>query len=72
MCRSKRKGYHFYISINPPVEANVANQLQWLLGDDDLRVDRNRARIQAGFDRWNKLFERLDARLRTIYRPVKS
>jgi hypothetical protein len=71
MSRSKRKGNHFYIEINPPVEATFANQLQYLLGDDGLRVDRNRARIEAGFNGWSKLFERANAKLRTIYRTSR-
>ena len=67
MCDSRRKGTHFYISISPPIEANIANRLQWLLGDDCLRVDVNRARIGSGCPEWNKLFEKIGARLRTIY-----
>jgi hypothetical protein len=55
--RSRRKGYHARIYLNKPVPAHVANMLQWLLGDDAPRVDFNRARINAGFDEWNKLFE---------------
>jgi len=68
MCNSKKKGLHFYIAINPPVEASFANQLQWLLGDDSLRVDFNRARIESGLGEWNKLFEVAGRRLKTIYR----
>jgi len=68
MCPSKRKGLHFYISITPPVEASLANKLQWLLGDDTLRVDFNRARIESGLVEWNKLFEVSGRRLKTIYR----
>ena len=54
--RSRRKGYHARIYLNKPVPAQTANMLQWLLGDDAPRVDFNRARINAGFDEWNKLF----------------
>jgi len=68
MCPSRRKGLHFYISITPPVEASLANKLQWLLGDDTLRVDFNRARIESGVAEWNKLFEVPGRRLRVIYR----
>ena len=68
MCPSKCKGLHFYISITPPVEASLANKLQWLLGDDTLRVDFNRARIESGLVEWNKLFEVSGRRLKTIYR----
>lgn len=65
---SERRGIHFYIEITPPVEAEFANRLQWLLGDDCRRVDFNRARIESGLNEWNKLFERPNARLRTVYR----
>ena len=68
MCESKRKGLHFYIIIRPPIEATLANKLQYLLGDDALRVDFNRARIDAGFPEWNKLFEEPGRQLRIIYR----
>jgi len=66
-CNSRRKGLHFYIEINPPVNAQQANRLQWLLGDDCQRVDFNRARIESGLAEWSKLFERANVRLRTIY-----
>lgn len=67
MCPSKRHGLHFYISIIPPVEAGLANRLQWLLGDDSRRVDFNRARIESGLVEWNKLFEVAGRMLRTVY-----
>jgi hypothetical protein len=63
-----RHGMHFYIKIDPPVDAVTANNLQYLLGDDSKRVDFNRARIESGLVGWNKLFERIGARLRTTYR----
>ena len=65
-------GRHFYIKIDPPVDAQTAYRLQYLLGDDAKRVDFNRARIESGLPRWNKLFESLRTRLRTIYRLVSS
>ena len=68
MCNSESKGLHFYIDISPPVEAKLANELQFLLGDDCGRVDRNRARIRSRLTEWNKLFELPNARLKTIYR----
>jgi len=71
-CNSKRKGIHFYIKIDPPVEATLANRLQWLLGDDSARVDFNRARIESGLSEWNKLFEVANRRLRTIYRAEEK
>ena len=67
MCSSIRKGLHFYIEVAPAVEANLANRLHWILGDDCRRVDFNRARIESGLAEWNKLFERENVRLRTIY-----
>jgi hypothetical protein len=66
MCKSKDKGVHYYVHISPPVQANLANQLQYLCGDDPCRVDHNRARIGAGLQEWNKLFEKPNTRLRTI------
>jgi hypothetical protein len=55
--RSRSKGYHARIYLNKPVPAETACMLQWILCDDAPRVDFNRARIKAGFDEWNKLFE---------------
>jgi hypothetical protein len=63
-----RHGMHFYIKIDPPVDGHTANDLQYLLGDDSKRVAFNRARIESELVGWNKLFERLGARLRTIYK----
>jgi len=63
-----RHGMHFYIKIRPAVEAHVANNLQYLLGDDAKRVAFNRARIESGVAEWNKLFERANASLTTVYR----
>jgi hypothetical protein len=59
---------YFYIKIKPALEPHVANNLQYLLGDDAKRVAFNRARIESGSDEWNKLFERANARLTTVYR----
>jgi hypothetical protein len=72
MCRSQRKGLHFYVDIEPSIEAELANELQWLLGDDCLRVDFNRARVQSKLDEWNKLFEVPNVRFRTIYRAKQG
>jgi hypothetical protein len=72
MCASKKKGLHFYIKISPPVEPMQADLLQFLLGDDALRVDFNRARIESGLAEWNKLFEVEGRRLSTIYRKEKG
>lgn len=67
-CRSRRKGAHFYIRISPAIEANLANQIQWMLADDPARVMLNQARIESGLNGWSKLFEVAGRRLRTIYR----
>lgn len=53
---SQSKGYHVRIYLNKPVPASFANMLQWLLCDDHGRVDFNRARINVGFEEWNKLW----------------
>ena len=66
-CSSKRKGIHFYIKINPPMDPALTNMIQWLLGDDDQRVAFNRARIESGLNEWNKLFEVPKRRLKKIY-----
>jgi len=55
---SRSKGSHVRIYLDKTISAETANKLQWLLGDDCARVDFNRARIDAGFDEWSKLFER--------------
>ena len=68
MCNSRSKGLHFYVEITPAIDADLANRLQFLLGDDCRRVDFNRARIHSGLNEWNKLFERIGTRPRTIYR----
>lgn len=70
MCNSKRKGVHFYISIEPSVDADLANRIHWLLGDDCKRVDFNRARIESQLNEWNKLFEVPNRKLKTIYRAL--
>jgi hypothetical protein len=66
-CPSQRKGYHVYIHIAPPVRAELAWRLQLYLGDDARRCSLNRARLKAGFDEWNKLFEGIRPRFSTIY-----
>lgn len=54
---SRSKGYHVRIYLNKPVPAETANMLQLLLLDDHGRVDFNRARINIGFDEWDKLWQ---------------
>jgi hypothetical protein len=63
-------GVHFYIKISPPVDAVMANKLQYLLGDDSKRVGFNMARIESGLVEWSKLFERANCRMTTLYRAV--
>jgi len=60
-------GRHYYIKIDPALDAETANNLQYLLGDDAKRVAFNKARIKSGLEEWSKLFEIPDARLRTVY-----
>jgi hypothetical protein len=62
------KGQHYYVGIEPPVTADRANRLQWLLRDDSRRVDYNRARIRSGYSDWNKLFEDVGRRFSVLYR----
>ena len=66
---NSRKGVHFYIRISPSVHAELANRLQWLLGDDCRRVDFNRARIEVRYAAWNELFEREKPTFSLIYPP---
>ena len=66
-----RKGLHFYIHITPAVQPELANRLQFLMGDDARRVDFNRARIRSGLNEWNLLFERANVRLRIIHHASK-
>ncbi len=70
MCRSARKGQHFYIQIAPPIKAALANRIQYMVGDDCLRVNFNQARIESGLVGWSKLFEVPNDRLRTVYPSV--
>ena len=70
-CTETRHGMHFYIEIDPPVDARRANGLQYLLGDDSKRVAFNTARIESGLVPWDKLFEAAGRRLRTVYRGAK-
>jgi len=67
ICPSQRKGYHVYIHIAPSISAQLAWRLQLYLGDDARRCSLNRARLKAGFDEWNKLFEGIRPRYCTIY-----
>jgi hypothetical protein len=70
-------GRHYYFHLAEPVDACTANRLQYLLGDDPKRVDYNQARIDSGLVGWNKLFETVGRKLRTIYpraslRPIEA
>lgn len=67
-CPSEKKGLHIYIRIRPALPAVLALKLQFLLGDDCERFSRNRARMRAGFDYWNKLFEKENVKLEILYR----
>ena len=65
-------GRHYYISIDPPVSAKTANELQYLLGSDAKRVDYSRALINSRLAHWNRLFEDLGRRKVTMYRRKAS
>jgi len=67
-----RHGMHYYIKINAPIDAEAANNLQYILGDDAKRVAFNRARIESELQEWNKLFEKANATSRTVYRSDES
>lgn len=69
---SQRKGFHLRIHITPSVNAELANRLQFLLGDDAARVSKNRARIRVGLPNWDKLFAEENGTIRTIYRASRS
>ncbi|MGA2785763.1 MAG: hypothetical protein ABSF09_13805 [Candidatus Bathyarchaeia archaeon] len=62
-----RKGLHFYIGISKPIHADLANRIQYLLGDDCRRVDFNRARIKVHYSGWDKLFEEENTRIIQLY-----
>jgi hypothetical protein len=65
--RSLSKGFHVYVLIDPPVDADLAIRLQFLAGDDALRVRLCRLRAKAGYPEWNKLWWHSRRRLRTVY-----
>lgn len=67
-CLSSKKGEHYYITIKPAIDSTTANRIQYLLGDDAKRVALGQARINSHLPRWNKLFEKANKRLRTLYR----
>ena len=67
-----RHGRHYYIRINRPVTALTTNKLQYLIGDDPKRVAYNEARIRSSLPEWNKLFEEIGVRLRTIYQNPET
>jgi hypothetical protein len=69
---SQHKGFHAYVEISPSVRPELANRLQFLLGDDCHRVSLNRARMGAGLNEWNKLFEEVGTRYRAIYSRVTT
>jgi hypothetical protein len=63
---------HYYIKIDLPIDADAANNLQYILGDDAKRVAFNRARIESELREWNKLFEKANTTSRTVYRRDES
>jgi hypothetical protein len=71
MSPSAHKGQHFRVDITSAVPPRLANLIQFLAGDDCQRVAFNKARIESGLAEWNKLFERSNVRLRTMYCNLK-
>lgn len=69
---SPRKGFHAYVEIIPPIHAETAWRLQFLVGDDCQRVSLNRARLRAGFGGWNKLFEEPNVKPTTVFDIAKA
>lgn len=60
------------VRIDPPINAQTANNLQYLLGDDSKRFAFNQARIESGLVGWNKLFEVAERKLRTVHSHVRT
>ena len=52
------KGQNYFIEIKEELTPEEMNMLQFLLGDDHTRVKINAWRIERGFKRWNKIFDR--------------
>lgn len=67
-----KHGKHFYIRLSGDVTAKEANELQFMLGDDQTRVKINTKRIKRGVAHWNKLFHHVLYRKRpkTLACPV--
>jgi hypothetical protein len=61
-------GRHYYFHLTEAIDACTANRVQYLLGDDPKRVDYNQARINSRLVGWNKLFEAVGRKMRTLYR----
>lgn len=64
---SEHKGFHFLVTLEGDPTSEVANALQFLLGDDRKRYSSNRARIRAGLKEWNRLWEPPHQKWQTIY-----
>jgi len=55
---SSGKGLHYYFHIEGrKISESYLNKLQFLLGDDIVRVAINQARIKMKVKHWNKLFD---------------
>ena len=65
--KSLSKGFHLYAKITPPITARLANRIQFLAGDDPVRVRLNGLRISARYSGWSKLWWYPHRRSRTIY-----
>lgn len=54
-----QKGTHIYIKLKEDPEDRETNMLQFLCGDDPIRVKINNWRINRKVKMWNKLFKRV-------------
>ena len=54
-----KRGHHLYIKIEEDIDAEEANKLQFLCGDDHTRVKINSWRIKRGIKHWNILFRKV-------------
>ena len=51
-----KRGIHVYINVAQKLSDEDVNRLQFICGDDPVRVKINQMRIERGIKRWNKLF----------------
>lgn len=68
---SLHKGFHTIVTLDRLLPPNVENELQFLMGDDSVRVSLNRARIASGLQEWNKLWAEPDWHFETVYKTKR-